>query len=191
MRTIRALTLAAALLAVACAGGGAEDPGDALGQVLLAQAPEGFEPVEGPASGPMDLSTAATATEISQTKLRRQLNRTGFQGGYSRVWRDDQDFVAAVVFGFLNAGRASELVAFQADELGAKESAQPFTVPGIDGGKGFTLNARGRDGTTLFCQLVWFAHDTKAFEVRACRTQPSSTDDVIELAEQQWALAQR
>lgn len=188
MRSIAAL-VALVSLTVACGGASAEDPDDPLGQILLASAPDGFVAVEGPASGPMDLSSAATSTEISQTKLRGQLNRTGFQGGYSRVWTHDDDFVAALVFGFLNAGRASELVTFQAEELSRKESAQPFRVASIDGAKGFTVNARSDDGTTLFCQIVWFARDTNAFEVRVCRTQPGSTEEVVGLAETQAELA--
>lgn len=191
-RRNRSLAFAALLLlGLTACGGGLEDPDHRLGRLLIRSVGERYETVEPPASGPMGLAAASGATSAPASGLRRRLATTGFQGGYARVWqRSDDDFVAVLVFEFLTQRRASELVRFMDEQNGGADNAQRFTVAGIPGAVGYTLNARApRSDQTLFCQLVWLAHDALAFEVRACTARPGSTDRVVALAKRQLRSA--
>lgn len=181
--------LIALLLLSGCAG--SEDADHRLGRTLLTEVGSGYEVVEPPASGPMTLDAAAGATSAGGSRLRRQLSRTGFQEGYSRVWRKDaDDFVAVLVFQFLTAQRAGELVEFMALEHEDKRSAQRFSVQRIPGAVGYILNARTPGATaSLFCHMVWFPHDNVAFEVRTCTPRPGSAEPVMDLAIRQYRAA--
>ena len=172
-----------ALTASACERGGESD--HPLARLLVAETPRGYEPTEG-ASGPMDLDLAATSTSVSTATMRRHLSRAGFQEGYSRVWTSGKDYVAVLVFDFISAQRAQDLVDLQEREIGKLRNSQAFSVPRVEGAKGFTLNAtKPRTNDPIFCQIVWLARDTKAYEVRTCDTQPGSPDRAMALAGEQ------
>lgn len=204
MRAVRPrlLPIAIVLLALVAAGCSAdrEDLDHPLAGRILEEVGGPYERVDGP-SGPMDLDDAITSVGyISPTRVRRQLGRTGFQEGYARVWRDtpvetaedeetaQRSFVTVLVFDFLSEGRAWDMIRFAVGELDELRGAQGFDVPGLDGGRGYTLNARAPGSSDpLFCQVVWFARGTSAFEVRTCDPTPGSTGKVEELAKQQVA----
>jgi len=177
------IVAAACAASLACGRGG--DPDHPLGRVLLDTAPRGYERVEGP-SGPMDLDLASRATTIGPATLRPHLSRTGFQEGYSRVWQREQETLALLVFDFISAQRAGEMVELHERELGRLRNVQPFEVGRIEGARGFTVNAtKPRSSEPWFCQIVVFAVETKAFEVRSCSEQPLSADEVQRLARDQ------
>ncbi len=162
-----------------------EDP---LERLLVDRPPAGFELQDEP-SGPMDFEEAAGSTTVPSSAMRRQLRRTSFQAGYARVWTKEHDFLTILVFDFPSARGARQLVDFQKRELGELVSTVPFTVRRIQGAAGFTLSARRRDQTPLFCQIVWFAQGARAFEVRTCGRMPVSTHQVVDLARRQARVA--
>jgi hypothetical protein len=176
------------LLALICCGraGSAPNP---LGRRLLDRTPAGYQRVGSPATGPMTIDQASTSTEAAQSRLRRQLETTGFQSGFARVYERKDDFIVLLAYDFLSARRANDLVTFVSSEMANYQSAIPFSVPSMKGARGLILNARNARGVSLFCQIVWFARGTDAFSVRMCAVGPNSTGDVTALAreESDWA----
>lgn len=180
---------AALILLSSCSAPAPPDDGR-LGSLLPPSVADGYELVEPPASGPMDLDTASTATSATPAALRGQLGRTGFRGGHARIWRRTaDDFVGLLLFELADGRRAAELVAFMDAHHREKPSAQRFTPEGIPGAAGVALNARAPgSGRSLFCQIVWFAHRSLAVEARTCQGRPASVDRVVGLARLELGL---
>ncbi len=186
--TLRPLTMLIAMLLLVAGCANAEETDHRLGRIVVSDVGTGYEVVEPPASGPMNLDAAASATSAGGSRLRRQLSTTGFQEGYSRVWRKaNDDFVAVLVFQFLTQRRAEELVEFMGLEHEDKRSAQRFAIARIPGAVGYILNARTPGAaTSLFCNMAWFPQDNMTFEVRTCTAQPGSTEPTVDLAIRQF-----
>jgi hypothetical protein len=154
---------------------------------LLTSVMPGFERVGEPASGPMDADEAVEATIADASEKSAYLRRSGFLGGYSRVWTSGDDYITILVHDFSGERGAKGLVEFELKQLAKTSGFEPFAVKDIAGARGYVLSAT-KKGTSdpLFCQGVWFTVDTRAFAVNTCGVQPNTTEIAHRLAVRQW-----
>lgn len=177
------------MLALAGCSSSTEDPGHPLASVLLPSAPDGYETVDG-ASGPMDIETASTASAADPTSKRALLGRSGYQDGYSRVFRDEEKYIVALAHEFSSRRGAARLVDFEIKQISEKIGTALFTVKEIEGAEGYILSGVKRKGLTgVFCQGVWFPLGPRAFEVATCGPQPDSAAAARALAIEQHERA--
>lgn len=164
---VRAVALAAVLLA-ACGGDGGEGRiGDAapgtleltpettttmpedtsMADLLIEDAPEGYVQADAAmGAGPLDLEGAAAA-EVDHAAERALLETRGFQRGWSRAWLTPDDDVVYVAAYELGSDEAAARYLEDGTETLLARGAEPFDVPGVDGARGYVTLDESEAGT--------------------------------------------
>ncbi|HVE76374.1 MAG TPA: hypothetical protein VND22_06370 [Actinomycetota bacterium] len=193
MRVRRSVSLLIVLAVGASAcGSGYEQPDNPLGKALLQEAPEGYDKVDGPASGPMTLDVASTSSTAEPKEKKVLFKKHGYKGGYSRVWKNDTRYISVLVYQMRDEEAAKEVMIFEFEQLGDKKSAELFPLPQVPGGLGFKLTGiAGREYSNVDCKGVWFARSNRVFNVNTCGPKPPSEKQIADLASRQFALARK
>jgi len=178
----RALVLLV-LLATACATPGSSSPS---GPPTL-DTMSGFQ---SKLSSTLDLKAAAAATPAQPAATSSALSQAGFSAGTERIFTRGDEFIEIVAFGFSTDVDAGQFVAFERSGLTSSKAAVLYADPAIPGSFVYDLSGGTRAGNrTVFCQGVWFAAHTSAYEVTDCAGSPRYPDLVESVALRQYQSA--
>jgi hypothetical protein len=168
-----------------------ETAANELGRLLDGAIGGGMDEV-GSATGPMTAPLAARATAVHAAELEPWLGTHGFQGGYSRVWREgdgaNAEIVTTLVYRFFADRNATEFVAFSMSRIGTSAYFQPFDDPAVPGSRGYTLTSRVAK-STKFCAGEYFTVARDAYVVTRCAPYPVPPHAVTDLAQRQLVHA--
>ena len=140
----------------------------------------------------LDLAAAATATPAAPSLMRAELQNDGFSQGAERVWTAGSEYVTAIELDVADPGAAQHLVDFEIGQLTQGKGAVTYTPDKPKGAKAFSFYGTTRAGAkTIFCQGVWLAVKSSAYEVMDCDPQPRAANLVLDLAQRQAAQAAR
>lgn len=192
MTATRTLVVLALAIATAGCGSGAPSVPTQVRTSLLADlAPlgeAGFR-VRADATGPMTLSTAASATTLRPERLRDYLEEAGYDGGYARVLTRGAEFVSLLGFELDRPEDARGLVDLAVDQLATSAAFRPFSDPALPDARGFTL-VSDVSGQVRFCVGEWFAVQRRAYAVTRCAPFALSVPAVTGIAAAQHSAAE-
>ena len=170
----KAATAALAFTLLLGAGCGSQPqtvtPKPGLAALLIDNPAPGFSP-RSSGSGPMDLETAANATEAPVDSTRNALKDSTFAGGQVKVWTSGTEYIVVLVLAFDSAIDAARFVDYEVNFLKGLISASVYSDEVMAGVTDFTLNGATRNKPTVFCQGMWFTVETHAFNTYLCDTQ--------------------
>jgi hypothetical protein len=160
-----------------------------LAGALLRDPGAGLSLVKG-ATGSMDVDLASRSTAAPSGVVRDYLGQSGYQEGYSKVWRHDDEIVTALVFEFFSPRNADGFVTLIADSLAGSSAERAFSDADVPGSRGYILTSYLRGGVS-FCVGELFSVGDRAYSLTRCTGAPQSTERVKRLAAQQHELAVR
>ncbi|MFN2464227.1 MAG: hypothetical protein ABR573_10045 [Candidatus Dormibacteria bacterium] len=141
------------------------DPG--LADAVIDSPGHGFAPI-GRATGPVDLETAANATEAPPDAARAELKNTTFRAGFERLWGQGKQYVGDLVLEFDHPVEARAFVDYEVAFLKRQPIASVYADRVIPGATDFILNGSTRTHPNVFCQGAWFALENRAFNLYHC-----------------------
>ena len=167
-----AVLAALAVLAVAGCGNQPQAvtsrPG--LAGLLLDNPAAGFSPRTS-GTGPLDLETAANATEAPVDGTRNALKASTFGGGHVKIWTSGTQYIVALVLSFDHPVDSARFVDYEVNYLKGSISASVYPDQFLPGVTDFTLNGATRTRATVFCQGTWFTVEGNAFNSYLCDTE--------------------
>src|SRR5207248_3234958 len=141
-------------------------------------------------SSTLDLKAAGAATPAQPAATRATLSQAGFSAGTERIFTRGDEFIEILAFGFSTDVDAGQFVAFERSGLSSTRAAVLYADPSIPGSFVYDLSGGTRAGNrTVFCQGVWFAARTSAYEVTDCAGSPRYPDLVEAVALRQYQAA--
>lgn len=181
---MRLLLLALAVVAAAaCASPGSPSPSAGVSVPLVARVGSGFGQK---LDVPLDLDGASKATPAAAAPTRATLRGQGYAGGEERVFTQGDEYVTVLELELSTTVGAAAVVGFEAQQLGGSIGARVYPDQQIPGAQAFDLEGLTRSGGhQAFCQGVWFAAGTAAFEVADCSSAPRYPDLAFAVALQQ------
>jgi len=181
--TVAPLLLAACSDSTSIAGG----ESSVLGQVVVATGPAGYRVAVDHA---LSVEDVATATSSEPRALARTLQRTDFDGGWSRVWTSGDAYLSIVVVAAGTAFGAQELQQFQAQQLSGGSGVVAYPDADVPGARAFDFYGLTRQGgRQVFCQGVLFSIEALVFTLNDCNSAPRAADRVLAVARAQYVRA--
>ena len=181
---MRRLGLLLALLALAACDSSSASGTSGGASPLLTQAGAGFTQKLDVA---LDLDAASRATPAPAAATRSVLRDQGFSKGAERVWTEGDEYITALSLNLSTGFAAGTFVTFEAGQLRSSPSVVVYPDTQIPGAEAFTLNGATRaGGRQTFCQGVWYALGTAAYEVDDCADAPRYPDVALGLALKQF-----
>jgi hypothetical protein len=162
-------------------------PPTGLQQRLDASLGDG-RPAVSSATGPMMRDLAAAATTVPKGLLGDWLQTHGFQGGYSRVWKQGTELVTALGYHFFSEQNAKDFVTYSADIVESGRFDTPASDPVVPDSRAFTIVSRVQ-GATRFCGVEYFTVARDAFVITRCADYPVPPAEVAALAQRQLVHA--
>lgn len=185
---LAALCLAGAALA-GCSGSSSDTAVDTAGlaRMVLDSGPGGYRLT---LDRELSVDEVASATSANPGALARTLARTGFHGGYTRVWTSGDAYLSDLGLETDTAFGAQELLQFQEQQLQAGRGVIPYPDSDIPGARAFDFFATTRaGGHQVFCQAVVFSVAADVFVLDDCYPAPRSADRVLAAARVQYERA--
>lgn len=183
---LRAWGVAAGVVA-ALSACGESSTGQSLASLVLNQTPQGFHSQSVGDNGTLSIDDASAATPADPTTVRQYLNSSSWRGAYARVWVSGSDYVEDLGYTFASSDGAAGLVKLETTTLQAGQGNYVYPFTAIPGAQGFVLYSQTRvGGHDVFCNGIWFAHSTDAFEILTCGATPGDDSRASQLADQQF-----
>lgn len=158
-----------------------------LGQIVLATGPAGYRVA---LDGALSADQMAGATSSDPHALAQTLARTGYDGGWSRIWASGDSYLAIVAAQTGSPFGAQELLEFQAAQLTAGRGVTPYDDPDVPGARAFDFYGTTRQGgRQVFCEGVIFQVAADVFTLNDCAPGPRPADRVLAAARSQYLRA--
>jgi len=211
---VTAALLAAVLSFVGCSGGSndgatatdapAEGAGGAtslprtlsgavdLRQLVVSNAPVGFEALAAPPFGAVDLERLLEQFSDAVEADRAILEGARFKGGYTRGWlrESPRAFLGVFVFDFAHEEGARSALDQFAAQLVAKRNATRFAVEAIAGAIGESYSEQAEGAPPERVHVVTFVRGTRLYQVAGqFADQQAPPDELVAFAKVQDQIA--